>query len=317
MIKVLQDQYIPQLGLDGLKKVSSEKYNCRCPICGDSKTNKRKRRGWFIWNRKFDTYVFNCFNCGETTNFQKICKLLRPSLFENYSTEEKKVKFNDFVYNSQSNKDISDVIHDDSIEVALLPKDTIKCSDNSKCLDYLRNRKVPERFIKKWKYNDKYGLIIPFEFDDTTIYGWQSRNLDTKYFHISLPEENMKIWNWFSVDKSKPVFICESIIDATMLYRIGEQSIAMLGADINLDSFMELDEPIFAFDNDKTGLDKTIKYSKLFPDALFLVYDKRIKQKDLNEIITSGIPDDKFKRFIRSHLKTGFQVQVMEKMKTL
>lgn len=314
MLKVIQDQFIPQLGLDGLKKVSSEKYNCRCPICGDSKTNKRKKRGWFIWNRKFDTYVYTCFNCGETTNFQKICKIINPSVYENYNVLEKQEKFNDYI--STDYKEKKKLIQDDTVELSVLPEGTIPCTSNQSCLEYLKMRKIPDKFIRKWKYNSKYGLIIPFELDSTDIYGWQSRNLETKYFHISLPEDNMKVWNWYNIDKNSRVFICESIIDASMLYRIGEQSVAMLGADINMNLMSELKEPVFAFDNDETGIRKSIKYSELFPNALFLVYDKRIKQKDLNEIVID-VSDDKFKKFVLSHLKTGFQVQIMHKMKTL
>lgn len=315
-LKFIQEEYIRQLPLDGYKKVSSNKVNCRCPICGDSKTNKRKKRGWFLWNKRFDTYVYSCFNCGISTNFQNICKTFSPSLYEQYKIKEREENFNSYVTASkEESKEAQEEIDDDVIGLSVLPHGSTKCSDVPECLEYLMNRKVPQMFIKKWKYHKSFGLIVPFELDTDDIYGWQSRKLKEKIFHTELPEENYKIWNWFSVDKTKPLFLCESIIDATMLYRIGYQSIAILGSDIESSALEEISEPIFVFDHDETGYKKMIKYSKVYSKAKFLQFDKRIKQKDLNEIIVSGVSDEKFKKFIDSSIKTAFEIQVQSKLK--
>jgi hypothetical protein len=299
------------LPLEGFKKLSSGKYNFRAICCGDSKTNKRKRRGFFLWNRRYDTYIYTCHNCGTTTNFQNICKTYTPSLFEQYKVKEREETLNSFM-SPEKQEEFED--YSDCIGVSILPDDSIKCSDSPECLEYLQNRKVPNIFIKKWMYHKSYGLIVPFELDEDDIYGWQSRKLKEKTFHIELPEENYKIWNWYTVDKSKPLFICESIIDATMLYRIGYQAIAILGSDIEAEALGEISDPIFIFDNDKTGQNKMIKYSKAYQKAKFLQFDSRIKQKDLNEIIMSNVSDEKFKKFIDSNIKTGFMIQIESKL---
>lgn len=318
MLKYLQEQYIPQLGIEGLKKVSSNKFNCRCPICGDSKTNKRKKRGWFLYNSKFDTWVYNCFNCETTTNFQNICQKLSPALYQSYSEREKYESFNSFISSSTNKeKDYEEYedSEDDCVSIDSLPDDTIDCIDSPECMEYCTKRKIPLMFIKKWKYSKEYGLIVPFVYEHNLIYGWQSRSLKEKRFHISLPENNEKIWNWYTVDKTKPLYILESVIDATMLYKINRQSIAIIGADINKEVVQEIKYPIFIFDNDETGKLKTIKYSKLFPQAKFLIWDKKIKQKDLNEILVSGVSESQFQNFIDSSIKSGFEANIILQLK--
>ena len=48
--------------LEKFKKVKPTLYNFRCPICGDSKKNKNKTRG-YIYPVKANTN-FKCHNCG-------------------------------------------------------------------------------------------------------------------------------------------------------------------------------------------------------------------------------------------------------------
>ena len=52
----------------GAKRVGRS-YNCRCVVCGDSKTNQRKKRGYILTNSKQiggnkSNYAYYCHNCG-------------------------------------------------------------------------------------------------------------------------------------------------------------------------------------------------------------------------------------------------------------
>ena len=49
--------------LQKFKKVKSDLYNFRCPICGDSQRNKNKARG-YIYPVKGNTN-YKCHNCGD------------------------------------------------------------------------------------------------------------------------------------------------------------------------------------------------------------------------------------------------------------
>lgn len=49
--KYIYQKYVYLLSsyLEGFKKIGHN-YNFRCPICGDSEKNKRKKRGWLLSN---------------------------------------------------------------------------------------------------------------------------------------------------------------------------------------------------------------------------------------------------------------------------
>ena len=60
-MKLLQDKYILLLNLPKITK-KDDKYNFRCVICGDSKKSSKKKRGWLLWNKDYNTYIYHCFN---------------------------------------------------------------------------------------------------------------------------------------------------------------------------------------------------------------------------------------------------------------
>ena len=59
--------------------------NCSCPICGDSKKNKSKARGYFFI--KDNNFFFKCHNCGIGTNIYNFLDKVSPSLCKEYSIE--------------------------------------------------------------------------------------------------------------------------------------------------------------------------------------------------------------------------------------
>lgn len=315
-MRQLQDRYLMTLGLEGLKRISSDKLNVRCKLCGDSSHNKSKKRGYFLWNRRYNTYVYFCHKCGASTNFKGFLKEINPLMYDLYVEEEKKISLQNYLSLKQ---ETTSYVPKNSSEVTLdlLPSNCVKCKDDEKCYTYLQKRKIPRTFINKWYYHDDFGMIVPFEYTEDLIYGWQGRKLETKEFFTDLPEDNPKIWNYYQVKKEETCFVLESIIDATMMYHINYQSIAALGSDINPEYLEEFEDLVFIFDNDTVGKLKCIKYSKLFPKARFLVWDKRIKYKDLNEIIVNNISLEKFKKFIDTSLKTAYEVSILSKLNLL
>ena len=64
--------------LEKFKKVKSNLYNFRCPICGDSKKNKSKTRG-YLYSVKSDVN-FKCHNCGASITFNNFLKSIDPAL---------------------------------------------------------------------------------------------------------------------------------------------------------------------------------------------------------------------------------------------
>ena len=77
--------------LEKFKKVKPTLYNFRCPICGDSKKNKNKTRG-YIYPVKANTN-FKCHNCGASMSFNNFLKKVDPSLHKQYTMEKFKEGF--------------------------------------------------------------------------------------------------------------------------------------------------------------------------------------------------------------------------------
>ena len=72
--------------LEKFKKIKKDLYNFRCPICGDSKKNKNKTRG-YIYGVK-NNINFKCHNCGSSMSFNNLMKELDPSLHKRYTLEK-------------------------------------------------------------------------------------------------------------------------------------------------------------------------------------------------------------------------------------
>src|SRR5210317_211209 len=114
------------------KKIKNNLYNFRCPICGDSKKNKNKARG-YLYQVKNNSN-FKCHNCGVNISFNNFLKEVDSNLhnqyiFEkfkenktgrNFSTEEPEFKFEKPKFKSKLN----------------LPK----ASENEEAKKYLENR---------------------------------------------------------------------------------------------------------------------------------------------------------------------------------
>ncbi len=275
------------------KLTKSEKgYNLKCPICGDSKLKKYKKRGWILTDGQ--NLVYYCHNCSTSLSFKNFLKRTTPQLYQEYLDNLKKVFFS----HQKIHLPKIETVRESNIPLnfSKLSSDVFEKIINSpKHLEYCRNRKIPENIIKtlyyikspeklKNKILDSSFLIFPFYYKNTDyIYGFQGRSIDKKLFFIYVNEGFNKIYNQFNVNYNKPVFVLESIIDSFFV----ENSIAMLGSDLPK-SFIEKynkDNFIFIFDNDKTGKIKQEKY--LRKGFKVLLYPKDFLYKDINEMFIS------------------------------
>ena len=59
--------------------------NCSCPICGDSKKNKNKARGYFY--QKHGRFFYKCHNCSFWSSIYNFLKEVSPSLCKEYSMD--------------------------------------------------------------------------------------------------------------------------------------------------------------------------------------------------------------------------------------
>ena len=85
---LVDSKYITLLSsrLPKFKRVKSNLFNFRCPICGDSQKHKNKARGYF-YQVKTNTN-FKCHNCGASSSFNNFLKRIDPTLHKQYVMEK-------------------------------------------------------------------------------------------------------------------------------------------------------------------------------------------------------------------------------------
>jgi len=72
--------------LEKFKRVKNNLYNFRCPICGDSKKNRNKTRG-YLYSVKSNTN-FKCHNCGASMSFNNFLKQIDSVIHKQYTMEK-------------------------------------------------------------------------------------------------------------------------------------------------------------------------------------------------------------------------------------
>lgn len=310
-----------KMAIGQVKSENEHDIVARCPICGDSRYSKNKAR-LHLYEKNGVTLV-NCFNgdckC-QNMSMYKFLKTFYPSLLFQYKQET----FRENLKNAKGDYfGRAEWLNDNEVknEVCNHGIQTLDLSqyfgDISQAFDYLKSRgiKYTEEFGKWYfgnqdlvidgkKYKLTNSLIIPL-YINGKMYGFYSRNIKEKVFYTFIHPSAVgyKIWNWFNIDKDKPVYIFEGIFDALSAYKFGLKNvIACMGAKIPDERLKELKDPIFCLDNDETGLKNILEYSKKYKVCVF-----KSKYKDCNEMMLNNV---NVKDVILSNIVTGIVAQV-------
>jgi hypothetical protein len=228
-------------------------YNFKCNVCGDSDTDKRKKRAYIL--TKKDPYVFYCHNCNTSTTVVNWLKEYFPMFFREYiATIMTATKKQQPI--RPPLKEVEDFYDEKSDVKYFIP---IKNGIGGKfdiALKYCRDRLIPEEVYSKW-FVAMGGtfinrLIIPYYDKDKKIYNWQARSLEknchNKYIFRKGNRNN--IYGLDFVDLSRPVMIFEGVIDSLMV----ENSIAISGAGRAFDDSLKvIPKRYYVMDSDKKG----------------------------------------------------------------
>jgi len=189
----------------------------------------------------------------------------------------------------------------------------------SEYIDYLQHRKLSPRddwvvantdiSINNTTYKIKDFLVIPL-YKDNLMYGFYSRSIKEKRFITFISTTGYKVWNWFSIDKTKTTYIFEAIFDgiSTGLDNI----IANLGAKLPDDRLNELSDPVFCLDNDKTGIQTSIKYAEL--GYKVFIMPNMYREKDFNELKLNH-PELDISHLVNSNIYKGISAITRLKLK--
>jgi predicted RNA-binding Zn-ribbon protein involved in translation (DUF1610 family) len=277
------------------KRVKNNLYNFRCPICGDSQTNKNKARG-YLYQIKNNTN-YKCHNCGVNVSFNNFLKQIDTEIHKQYIFEKFKEGNTGKNFTTEA-----PILHFEA------PKfksklDLPKASENPVAKAYLEKRKLnsnnyyyAERF-KEWTNSlrptfdfvgkDEPRIIIPLFYQNTLV-GFQGRALGSnkvKYITIMLTDDAPKIYGLDEIKKDTPVYITEGPFDSTFI----SNSIALCGADGDVDKW-GISNPVWIYDNEPRNREILSRISRVIEmGQKVVIWPSTIKEKDINDMVLSGL----------------------------
>ena len=277
------------------KRVKNNLYNFRCPICGDSQTNKNKARG-YLYQIKNNTN-YKCHNCGVNVSFNNFLKQIDTQIHKQYIFEKFKEGNTGKNFTTQA-----PVLKFEAPKFK--PKlDLPKASENPVAKAYLENRKLnPDNYyytekFKEWTNSlrptfdnvskDESRIIIPL-FHQNILVGFQGRALGpskVKYITIMLTDDAPKIYGLDKVEKNKNVYITEGPFDSTFI----SNSIALCGAD-GCVSKWGISDAVWIYDNEPRNTEILSRISRVIEmGQKVVIWPSTIKEKDINDMVLSGL----------------------------
>ena len=280
--------------LQKFKRVKSNLYNFRCPICGDSHKNKSKTRG-YLYSVKADIN-YKCHNCGASMTFSSFLKQQDPILHKQYVFERFK----------QGTTGRGTVVEEPTFQFET-PKfkkkiNLPKASENPNSAGYLTARKLnPDNFyyaekfkkfvntlkptFKDTKY-DEERIIIPLYYEKNLI-GIQGRSIvpnPVKYITVMLDDDAPKIYGLDNIRKDAPVYVTEGPFDSTFLHN----AIAMCGADADVDRW-GVSNRVWIYDNEPRNREIVNRISKTINSSeSIVIFPSYIEEKDINDMVMAG-----------------------------
>jgi hypothetical protein len=304
--------------VEGAETYRNDKMRGRCPVCGDSATSKSKKRMYLLKHRD-KGWIAYCHNCECSMSLWNLVKYYFPNRFE-YLKQETFTSLFTQQPTISAGKDTNQVFLD-ALQVAqrtidgkrpvekFLDSCCYKITDPSlgpkeagisRCVRMKMERRMLKKEIidtlyfcykndykNKWMYKNR--VIIPFFDTENKVYYFQARALlpdqVPKYINWREGEEDVSKpeYNECVVNRSKPVFIVEGLIDSTFL----DNAVSVLGVKISDEKVAYLEskypKPVFILDNDISG--RKWLYKLLKRNRKCFVWPKEYKDiKDLNDL---------------------------------
>ena len=281
--------------LPKFKRVKSNLYNFRCPICGDSQKTKSKARG-YIYEVKANAN-FRCHNCGASMSFNNFLKKIDPVLQKQYAMEKFKEGFA-----GGRNMVVEEPKFNFTPPKFKKKLELPKASDNPRSSGYLTARKIDaskfyyaEKFkefvntLKPTFDNTRYDeerIIIPLYYKETLV-GLQGRSLGpskVKYITVMLNDDAPKIYGLDSIRTDAPVYVTEGPFDSTFI----RNSIAMCGADADVSKW-GISSPVWIYDNEPRSEEIVSRISRTIDKGdSVVIWPTNIEEKDINDMVMAG-----------------------------
>jgi hypothetical protein len=290
------------------KKKKSDLWNCRCIICGDSSTNKRKARGYFYRNR--NDLFYKCHNCLASQHFGTFLKNLDSTTYQQYVFE----RYANGEGGAKAHKNVEDAMHFPApvfkkkslLETVAQRLDTLP--PDNEAVQYCVQRDIPID-----KYRDLYyipsvkdiakiapayanlktsepRLVLPFYNEARELTGVTMRALrgeSLRYIMIKIQDDAPLLFGMNTVDTEQPITVVEGPIDSLFL----KNAIACAGTGFGKIETLNLpkDKMTIVFDNQSRNVEvcKIVeRYIQL--DYRVCIWPCGLQEKDINDMVLAG-----------------------------
>jgi transcription elongation factor Elf1 len=319
--------------LRNFKRKNDYVWNFSCPVCGDSKKNASKARGYVY--KKGNNLFYSCKNCGLGTSLGKLLEHVDGTIYKEYILERYKSgesgnsNFKDPTFNVPSPR-FGKLDKPKQFEHAEF------CSDLPSghfCLDYLKNRQIPKEFYSQLLFTSHYKkfidtlvpnhgkklvddarVIIPFYDVYNNLIAVSGRALETndktvRYITIRTTDSEEKLV--FGMDRlnvHETVKVVEGPIDSLFL------SNCVASGDANLTAVADnisAGKKVIIFDNEPRNKDIVkLMQESIKSNHQIVIWPDTIQAKDINEMIMSGISPDEIESIISSNTVSGLEAQL-------
>ena len=308
--------------LQQFKRKGDYLWNFRCPYCGDSKTNLTKARGYVF--RKESNLIYKCHNCGIGANLNNFLKYLDSQLHDDYIKE--KFLDNGKDRDTQAYEKFSThapYLKGSSPLKSKLVKKVSSLDHNHYAKKYVQKRKIPSdkhyllyhtesfnQWSNEWCHkkletnSDCARLIIPCHNEENKFIACQGRAYDNNDFKLryqtsKVHEDTQLIFGQDRLKSDKPKFAVEGPIDSLFV----DNCVAVLG--FNKFKLLSKDYTIIP-DNDRRNTQVLKSMSELLELGYSMVlWPDEIKEKDINDMIMSGMSVEKLKTIIENNTYQG------------
>ena len=310
--------------LDRFKQVRDHLWNFRCPLCGDSRRNKSKARG-YVYRKKSDLF-YKCHNCGSGLSIGNLIKEIDPTLHKHYimerykagETGKRKTKEPEFKFEPPKFKPKKTLIHLPSI--GSLPKEHY-------ARVYYEAREIPNHFMDKIFYAEDFKkwaqsvcqvdystlmsgeprLVIPFFDKDNQLIGAQGRALQEskiRYVTVKVHEDAPKVFGLERWNSDQHTYLVEGPIDSLFL----PNCLAMAGADMSDLSILNKDKTTLIFDNEPRNFQIVRSMIKSLQDGWdVVIWPNSITCKDINDMVLASIKDARLVEIINKNTMNGLE----------
>lgn len=314
--------------LRNFKQKNRTLFNFSCPVCGDSEKKQRKARGFFYQHG--NTMIYKCHNCAAGMGVANFLKNCFPSYYDEYIFE----RYKSGVEHTQPKTLLT--------KVPKSPLNTFKSTHAQKISElpdthyaksYVLKRQIPNSVYSKLYFTENFDqlvedifpgkytnlakndsrLIIPFFNQENCILGLQGRSFSAdkalRYITIRASNNTELIYGLDRVDTNKPVYVVEGPIDSLFI----KNCVAAANSDLSSASKKIPNQPptILVYDNEP----KNKEIVKLMETSIssghtVCIWPADIKEKDINDIILSGISSERLLDIINQNALSGLRAEL-------